>query len=191
MESLRRQNDAILRKQNYETENNLFFFLSTGKNKPIIVRQMMLRCVCNKPNHCLYETIHWKTESRPHNIQYSCVTSLISLTTPKCNQPSDTFAWNLPLVFFVWGSIHTCDILGMNYSLNDRLYCTKWVHCHLLVGQPLCGLKRSMRMHSSRMRITYPLTDLGGFLHGNPLHGTSPLSQNPLLRMAPPRMTPP
>ena len=34
------------------------------------------------------------------------------------------------------GSIHTCDLLGVNYLLlNNGLYCTKWAHSHLLFGQ--------------------------------------------------------
>ena len=42
-------------------------------------------------------------------------------------------------------SIHTWDLLGVNYcldySLNNGLYCTKQAHSHLLFAQLLCGLK--------------------------------------------------
>ena len=30
------------------------------------------------------------------------------------------------------GSIHTCDLSGVNYSLNNGLYCTHWAHSHLI-----------------------------------------------------------
>ena len=33
------------------------------------------------------------------------------------------------------GSIHACNLLGVNYSLNNGLYSTKWGHSHLLFGQ--------------------------------------------------------
>ena len=36
---------------------------------------------------------------------------------------------------------YTCDLLGVNYSVNNGLYCTKWTHLHLLFGQLLPGLK--------------------------------------------------
>ena len=42
------------------------------------------------------------------------------------------------------GSIHTCDLLGVNYLLNKGLYCMKCAHSHLLFGQLLHGLKRFM-----------------------------------------------
>ena len=42
------------------------------------------------------------------------------------------------------GSIGTCDLLGVNYSLHNGLYCTKWVHSYLLFGQLLHGLKSSI-----------------------------------------------
>ena len=45
-------------------------------------------------------------------------------------------------------SMHSCNLLGVNYcvnySLNDGLYCTKWTHSHLLFGQLWHGLKSSM-----------------------------------------------
>ena len=41
-------------------------------------------------------------------------------------------------------SIHTCNLLGVNYSLNNGLCCTKWVHSHLLLGLLLHGLKGSV-----------------------------------------------
>ena len=45
------------------------------------------------------------------------------------------------------GSIHTCDLFGVNYcancSLNSVLYCTEWAHSHLF-GQYLCGMKSSL-----------------------------------------------
>ena len=39
------------------------------------------------------------------------------------------------------GFIHTCDLLDLNYSLNNGLYCTKWAHSHWLFGQLISGLK--------------------------------------------------
>ena len=42
------------------------------------------------------------------------------------------------------GSIHTCHLLGVNYSLRNGLYCTKQAHSHLLFGQLLHGLKSSI-----------------------------------------------
>ena len=41
-------------------------------------------------------------------------------------------------------SIHTCDLLGVNYLLHNRLYCTKWALSHLLFGQLLHGVKSSI-----------------------------------------------
>ena len=56
--------------------------------------------------------------------------------------------WVTHLIFFlqtVQGSIHICDLLGVNYRvdylLNNGLYCTKWVHLHLIFGQLLHRLK--------------------------------------------------
>ena len=47
------------------------------------------------------------------------------------------------------GSIHTCDLLGtnysLNYSLNHGLYCTKWAYSHLIFGQLLHVLKSSIK----------------------------------------------
>ena len=45
---------------------------------------------------------------------------------------------------FFLGSIHTCDLLGVNYLLNNRLNCTKRVHSHLLFRQLLQILKSSV-----------------------------------------------
>ena len=52
---------------------------------------------------------------------------------------------------------HPSDLLGMSYSvtysLNNRLYCTKWAHLHLLFGQLLPGMKISnneLSIHFSR-----------------------------------------
>ena len=42
------------------------------------------------------------------------------------------------------GSIHNWDLTGVNYFLNNGLYCTKWVHSRLLLGQLLYGLKISI-----------------------------------------------
>ena len=51
------------------------------------------------------------------------------------------------------GSIHTCDLLDVNDSLDGGLYCTKWVHSHLLFGQLLPGLKfnNGLCTHFSRL----------------------------------------
>ena len=45
--------------------------------------------------------------------------------------------------FRTLGSIYTSDLLGVNYSLNNGLYCTK-VHLQLLFGQLLSRLKSSI-----------------------------------------------
>ena len=42
------------------------------------------------------------------------------------------------------GSIHTCNLLSLNYSLKNGLYCTKRAHSHLLFCQLLQGLKSSI-----------------------------------------------
>ena len=42
------------------------------------------------------------------------------------------------------GSIHTWDLLGGNYLLNNGLYCIKCALSHLLFGQLLHGLKSSI-----------------------------------------------
>ena len=60
------------------------------------------------------------------------------------------FVWTEPKVQFgnriiIQRFIHTCDLLGMNYSLNNGLYCAKRVHSHLLFGQLL-------HQHFSRLR---------------------------------------
>ena len=39
-----------------------------------------------------------------------------------------------------WRTIHTWDLLRVNNSLNNGLYCTKRTHSHLLFGQLLPGL---------------------------------------------------
>ena len=48
----------------------------------------------------------------------------------------------------VLGSIHTWDLLCVKYrvnsSLSNGLYCTKWVHSHLLFGKFLCRLESSI-----------------------------------------------
>ena len=43
-------------------------------------------------------------------------------------------------VNILWSS-HTWYLSGVNYSLNNGLYCTKHAHSHLLFGQHLNGLK--------------------------------------------------
>ena len=57
------------------------------------------------------------------------------------------------IVGSVLRSIHTCDLLDVNYSLDGGLYCTKWVHSHLLFGQLLPGLKfnNGLCTHFSRL----------------------------------------
>ena len=42
------------------------------------------------------------------------------------------------------GSIHTCDLLGVNYSLNNGLHCTKWAHSPLLFDHISCELTSSI-----------------------------------------------
>ena len=46
------------------------------------------------------------------------------------------------------GSIHTCDLLGVNscvnYSLNNGIYCTKQVYSHLQFGKLFHGLESSI-----------------------------------------------
>ena len=49
--------------------------------------------------------------------------------------------WTAMIVDSALGSIHTCDVLDVNYSLDNGLYYTKWVLSHLLFGQLLLGLK--------------------------------------------------
>ena len=51
---------------------------------------------------------------------------------------------NMTFSAMVLGSIHTCDLLGVNYLLNKGLYCTKWLYSHLLFGQCLPGLRSSI-----------------------------------------------
>ena len=41
-------------------------------------------------------------------------------------------------------SIHTGNLLGVNYSLNNELYCSVWVHSHLPFFQLLRGIKSSI-----------------------------------------------
>ena len=63
-----------------------------------------------------------------------------------------TIQWLTPALhghtFKQFGSIHTRDLLGVNYCmdylLNNGLYCTKRVHSHLFFGLLVPGVKSSI-----------------------------------------------
>ena len=67
---------------------------------------------------------------------------------------------NMTFSAMVSGSIHTCDLLSVNYLLNNGLYCPKWSHSHLLFGQCLPGLRSSITGVYQFLRL-YGLNSLG------------------------------